>query len=133
MARPCPLAAARFDKFAKMRLEGMSDVEYRSYDFLRGPNLKLQSYLNSAGQHISHAGPKANLQRLQQVYRSWGYEADLRWIAQLLREFKYYDRLKTKGMRSWPLRTPEETAALYAEHVAAMEARALATPETQAQ
>lgn len=112
--------AARFEDFARMRLEGRSDLTYRAYDLLTkersGGNIRL--YLAAAGQYIPHSGVDEPLTILQHRFKDWGFPVmDKGKIEELLKEFWVYNRIKNHGKKNWPYRDPDEARQLYEQNI----------------
>jgi hypothetical protein len=112
-------SAARFERFAKMRLRGDNDLIYRNYDLLTKErhSSTIKAYLIAAGQYVSHSGVYEPLTLLQRRFMRAGYGVkDLGWIETLLHEFWVYQRIKYYGKKNWPYRDPDEIKRLYDEH-----------------
>jgi hypothetical protein len=108
--------AARWERFARMRLEDRSDVTYRAYDLLtkeREPGNALM-YLRAAGQYVPHGQVNEVLIRFQHQFMRWGFGVlTLGQIESLLHEFWVYQRIRWQGKKKWPYRDPDEARALY--------------------
>jgi hypothetical protein len=115
--------AHQFEEFARMRLEGRSDVVYRAYDLLskerNSGNIRI--YLAAAGQYVPHSGPDEPLRNLQHRFMNWGHPVmTLGKIEELLHEYWVYQRIRFHGKKNWPYRDPDDSEALYQQHVEAL-------------
>jgi hypothetical protein len=115
-SQPDPMAAARFEAFAKMRLEGRADLIYRNYDlFKQSNNLSLNDWLRNAGQPPTMAGGGVVLRSLQHRFKQWGYDKDTGWISRLLREYYNYQLIRHKGKYRPRYRDDATVRRLYEE------------------
>ena len=117
---PNHVNANKFEAFARMRLEGRSDLTYRAYDLLtkerQQGNIRL--YLHAAGQYIPHSGPDEPLRTLQARFKGWGFPVmTLGKIEELLHEHWVYNRIRFHGKKNWPYRDPDEARKLYDQHI----------------
>ena len=120
--------AARFQHFARMRLEGRSDILYRAYDLLTTERLPgdIDLYLRAAG-FVRGISAREHLTTLQHRFMKWGFPVmTLSAIEVLLHEYWVYDRLKNRGKKGWPYRDPDDARRLYEENEAAL--KRLRTP-----
>ena len=111
--------AAAFEAFARMRLEGRSDLTYRAYDLLSKDRYghTVAHYLRMAGQHIPHSGVREPLTTLQHRFSNWGFPVlTVDQITDLLHEFWVWDRIKNRGKKNWPYRDPDHARALYEQN-----------------
>jgi hypothetical protein len=120
MPDPIPrlLAANRFEKFARMRLEGKNDTIYRNYDLLSNERFPgtIDVHIRYIGMSVPPAGPIEVLTTLQRRFEEWGHgQRDLKWIKTLLREYYAYNKIAHLG-KIWPLREPEDITRLYEEN-----------------
>jgi len=110
-------SAARFEKFAIMRLSGKNDMIYRNYDLLtkeRNPG-NIRTHLYAAGQVIPNRNVDEPLKLLQHKFMKWGFGViPLGNIEIMLHEFWVYQRIKHYGKKNWPLRSDEEIRYLSA-------------------
>jgi hypothetical protein len=113
--------AARFEQFARMRLEGRSDITYRAYDLLtkeRDPG-DIALHLRCAGQFVPKGQVHNALCTLQRRFMNWGFPVmELGAIESLLHEFWVYQRIKHGGKKGWPYRDPDEARRLYEQNEA---------------
>jgi hypothetical protein len=107
---------ARWERFARMRLEDRSDVTYRAYDLLtkeRKPGNALM-YMKAAGVYVPHGRINEILTMYQRMFMDWGFGVlTLGQIESLLHEFWIYQRIRWGGKKNWPYRDPDEARALY--------------------
>lgn len=107
-----------------MRLEGRSDLIYRSYDLLTPLRLhpELPQLFKIAGvQHAEDESEYNTLLRLQRQFMNWGFGVQpIDYIKTLLTEYQAYRRCKDKNRAArWPYRDAFDVQRLYAEHVEA--------------
>jgi len=115
--------AARFETFARMRLEGRSDVTYRAYDLLTKDRkwADVATYLRAAGQYVPKGQENMVLATLQRRFMSWGFKVlTLGEVESLLHEFWVYQRIKHGGKKNWPYRDPDEARKLYDQNEEAL-------------
>src|SRR6187399_1732581 len=113
--------AARFEAFARMRLEGRSDLTYRAYDLLstERKDMPVGHYLLMAGQYVPGGNAREALTALQHRFMGWGFPVmSLSAIETLLHEYWVWDRIKNRGKKNWPYRDPDEARALYEQNEA---------------
>lgn len=114
-----PERTQRFEKFARMRLRGLSDVEYRAFDLLSNRlsrRVLLLTCIKYAGLNYRKGQTNEALSELQRWFLKWGFGVvTFKQIEIILREFYVYHRVKYRGY-SWPYRQPDETARLLREH-----------------
>lgn len=118
--------AHKFEAFARMRLEGRSDVVYRAYDLLSKERNtgNIRIYLAAAGQYVPHSGVDEPLRLLQHRFMSWGFPVmTLGKIEEMLHEHWVYNRIRYNGKKNWPYRDPDESQKLYEQHQAALAQR----------
>jgi hypothetical protein len=118
--------ARRFEDFARMRLEGRSDITYRAYDLLTKdrPEGNILIYLKAAGQYIPRGRTHEAVTVLQHRFVTWGFpELTAGQIESLLHEFWVYNRIKNGGKKNWPYRDPDEARRLYAIEEATLKAK----------
>ena len=116
--------AARFQRFALMRLEGRSDLTYRAYDLLttERKGMTVEHYLKMAGQIIPYGSTaREPLTTLQHRFMRWGFPVmTLDQVTDLLHEFWVYERIKYRGKKNWPYRDPDEAMRLYEQNEKAL-------------
>jgi hypothetical protein len=114
--------AARWQRFAKMRLSGKNDLIYRNYDLLSGARhgASITIYLRAAGYFVPPSGAHDVLKAIQRNVMQDGYGVKtLGELETLLHEFWVYQRIKHLGKKNWPFRKPTDIARLNHENATA--------------
>jgi hypothetical protein len=126
--------AARFELFARMRLEGRSDVTYRAYDLLTTERMsvRLETMLATAGQHMPSSNTKEPMSTLRARFMSWGFPVmSFNEIEDLLHEYWVYNRILRQGKKNWPYRDPDEARKLYDQNEAVLKQQKLFATEAE--
>jgi len=122
---------AAFERFARMRLEGRSDLTYRAYDLLstEREGMPVGHYLKMAGQPVLNGNTREALTTLQHRFSNWGFPVmTILEIETLLHEFWVWDRIKNRGKKNWPYRDPDQARALYEQNDRVIKAKGVPAP-----
>lgn len=118
-------ATVAWERFARMRLEGRSDLIYRAYDLLTPLRMhsELPQLFKIAGvQHAQDESEYNTLMRLQRQFMNWGFGIQsIDYIKILLTEYQSYRRCLDKNRAArWPYRPNDEVQRLYDENLKAI-------------
>jgi hypothetical protein len=117
MALYDPYAPARWEKYARMRLGGGTDMVHSNYDLLapKYDPIELKWHLIAAGISGTYIHETEPLMELQRRFIEWGYGVrTLAEVRQLLREYYVYKKVMYDGHNRCPYRDPDETRRLVA-------------------